>query len=192
MKKNAPICFHCNEGGLAVQPVNLIGERYGEKFSVTVQGLRCDNCDYQTITNRQSGDFTKAVSDAYRQKHGLLTGDQIRELRGRLGMNQLEFAEYLGVGSSSVKRWEGGQVQEKGNDELIRLKTDSERAKSNYESLEGLLSGLCADATIVFDDADVELSHCSGQTYYRSHQVSMDVDMSEFDTEEPLREPVAA
>jgi hypothetical protein len=73
MNKLAKICPECSEGTLKIQPVTLKGERYGEEFSVTVAGLACDRCDYETIANSQSNEFTKALSDAYRQKH---LGDQ--------------------------------------------------------------------------------------------------------------------
>src|SRR5690348_7097404 len=195
MKKNNPICHECNSGTLAAQPVSLTGERHGEKFTVTTPGLACDHCGYQTIANSQSGDFTRAVSDAYRAEHGLLTGDEIRNLRNRLGMNQVQFADYLGVGSSSVKRWESGQIQEKAMDELVRLKTDSERARNNYESLENRLSDLHASATtIVFHSDELDLSTCSDQVYYRASR-SMGLDMSQLDLDDQLmndRDLVAA
>jgi putative zinc finger/helix-turn-helix YgiT family protein len=179
MKKvTTTICPECCEGTLTTQPIQLVGERNGEKFTVTVVGLGCDRCGYQTITNTQGGEFTKAVSDAYRQKHGLLTGDEIKELRSRLGMNQLQFAEYLGVGPASVKRWESGQIQEKGNDELIRLKADSERARANYKSLKDLLSGERGYTTVIFYGHDADLSTYSSQQYYPSLKVPMGVDMS--------------
>jgi putative zinc finger/helix-turn-helix YgiT family protein len=186
MKNLVTICPECSEGNLVIQPVTLVGERYGEEFSVTVQGLHCENCDYQTIANSQSSDFTKAISDAYRRKHELLTGDEIKELRNRLEMNQLAFAEYLGVGSSSVKRWESGQIQEKAMDELIRLKADSARARSNYESLESRLSENCLYSTVIFSGEDADLSTCAYQRYYMSGHVDMRLDLSELDPEDAL------
>jgi hypothetical protein len=58
------------------------------------------------------------VADAYRQDNELLTSDQIRSIRGSL--SQISFAQQLGVGPASVKRWELGLVQDKSNDNLIR------------------------------------------------------------------------
>ena len=115
--------------------IELSGERNGESFTVSVPGIVCSKCGFSTISNKQSGKFTQAVSDAYRSAHGLLTGMDLRRLRNERGMSQLEFAEYLGVGPASVKRWECGQIQDKAMDELIRLKTDLNAALRNAHQL---------------------------------------------------------
>jgi putative zinc finger/helix-turn-helix YgiT family protein len=117
------------------QTIELSGERNGESFTVSVPGLVCSQCGFSTISNKQSGKFTQAISDAYRTAHGLLTSTDLRRLRTELGMSQLEFAEYLGVGAASVKRWECGQIQDKAMDELIRLKTDLKAALRNAHQL---------------------------------------------------------
>ncbi len=75
--------------------------------------------------------FALRVADAYRQKHKLLTSSQIKDRRLDLGMSQQQFASYLGVRSSSVKRWELGYIQDKAMNDLIFLKTDPQRAEAN-------------------------------------------------------------
>jgi len=145
MKKNEKVdgtvmdspCFECGRGELlSVPDVRLTGERNGESFVVQLPGLRCSSCGFETVDSKQSADFTRLVSDAFREKHGLLTGVEINALREQLKMSQQSFAEYLGVGVASIKRWELGQVQDKAMDELVRLKTDPEAARSNLRALE--------------------------------------------------------
>ncbi|HEY6769549.1 MAG TPA: type II TA system antitoxin MqsA family protein [Candidatus Sulfotelmatobacter sp.] len=126
---------NCSHGEMVEQIVELAGERNCESFLVSVPGLVCSKCGFVTISNKQSGTFTQAVSDAYRNAHNLLTGDELRVLRNQRGMSQVEFAEYLGVGPASIKRWESGQVQDKAMDELIRLKTDPAIALRNAHEL---------------------------------------------------------
>jgi hypothetical protein len=46
-------------------------------------------------------------------------------------MTQSQFAEYLGFGEASIKRWETYFVQEKAQDDHIRLKCDETYASSN-------------------------------------------------------------
>lgn len=117
-------CFECVTGTLVTGLVDLIGTRNDENFLVRVHGLECSNCGFKTIDNSQSGEFTRAVSDAYRQAHGYLTGSEIKERRHDwLNMSHRAFAEYLGVGVASTKRWENGYVQDRAMDKLIRLKT---------------------------------------------------------------------
>jgi putative zinc finger/helix-turn-helix YgiT family protein len=129
-------CFQCEDGTLREGPTTLVGERNGEQFAIAMEGLECDSCGFATLDNRQSSEFTQRTSDAYRAAHGMVTGAQMRAYREQFDMNQQEFAEYLGVSSASVKRWELGQIQDKAMDTLIRLKTDLSAAQRNCEELQ--------------------------------------------------------
>jgi len=64
----------------------------------------------------------RRTSDAYRERHNLLTSREIKALRMSLNMSQRQFADFLRVGEASVKRWENWKVQDASSDELIRLK----------------------------------------------------------------------
>jgi len=142
-------CFECGKGSLIPAMVELTGYRHGEEFTVRANGLQCTACGFKTIDNEQSGGFTKLVSDAYREKHGLLTSAQIREARNRLGMSQEKFAQYLKVGPASVNRWENGQIQDEAMNELILLKTDPFAAMNNYQIVsQGVAIGSETAATI--------------------------------------------
>jgi putative zinc finger/helix-turn-helix YgiT family protein len=53
---------------------------------------------------------------------GLLTPDEIRQGRERLGLSQQELQELLGLGSNSLSRWENGHVfQSRSMNTLLRL-----------------------------------------------------------------------
>jgi transcriptional regulator with XRE-family HTH domain len=69
-------------------------------------------------------EFGRLLSDKYRSAHGLLTSEEIRARRRQLGLSQQQFAQHLGVGVASVKRWEMGKIQEARSDVDIRSKTD--------------------------------------------------------------------
>jgi putative zinc finger/helix-turn-helix YgiT family protein len=133
------ICLNCDKQ-MVEGPVTLSGEFRGEHFSVAMQGFRCPQCEYSTIHGRNSADFSRRLADAYRSRHGLLTSDEIKAARARVGKSQPEFAVYLRVGVASVKRWESGQVQDAAMDELIRLKTDLWAAEQNVSLVRGALS----------------------------------------------------
>jgi putative zinc finger/helix-turn-helix YgiT family protein len=128
-------CFECGRGTLIPKIVDLAGHRHDEEFTVRAHGLECTVCGFKTIDSKYSEEFTKLISDAYRKKHGLLTGKQIREARRQLGMSQDEFARYLKVGPASVHRWENGQIQDEALNELLLLKTDPEAARHNYQKV---------------------------------------------------------
>jgi|SRR5450432_2624672 len=147
-------CFECDRGELTPAIVHLTGERHGESFIVKVHGLRCQECGFQTMDSGQSSEFTKAVSDAYRAAHGLLTGKEIRALRLRLNMTQQQFADYLGTGVASVKRWESGQIQDRAMDQLIRLKADANSARENLRNLQEQNP----EPLILFDGDEISLA----------------------------------
>ena len=166
-------CFECNTGTLIPGTVTLTGERNGEAFTVTVPGFSCTSCNYKTINNSQSGEFTKAVSDAYKTAHGLLTGAALRERRAMLGMSQQDFADYLGVGPASIKRWESGQIQDRAMDQLIRLKTDPEAARDNLRALEVQMPEEHVLSSVKLGDQDLDLRFSLGQNFTGQPQMKM-------------------
>jgi putative zinc finger/helix-turn-helix YgiT family protein len=173
---NTMNCFECGDGTLRPQRIHLDGERNGEFFTVTMDGLRCEQCGFQTIDSNQSAEFTRLVSDAYRSAHGLLTGAEIRARRQAMGMTQAEFAAYLGTGVASVKRWESGQIQEKGMDELIRLKTDPEAAKRNLDSVVSHIP----EPRVLAIAPGIELTFAGEQLWW-APEAAMTVDFDEAD-----------
>ena len=118
----------------------------GVKFAVDGEALVCSRCGFQALPADLMNEHGRLVDEGYRAAAGLLSADAIREARTRLGMNQLAFAEYLGVGEASVKRWEIGALQDKSSDDLIRLKTDPEYARRNLDNLRRRLARKAAPA----------------------------------------------
>lgn len=163
-------CFECGKGSLVPKIVDITGYRHGEEFTVLVNGLQCTACGLKTIDNEYSGEFTRAVSDAYRQKHGLLTGVQIREARTRLGMSQDKFAQYLKVGPASVNRWENGKVQDEAMNELILVKTDLLTAASNYQIVKQSATIGAGIAEIPFCDSAVDVFAPFEDTQFRKQK----------------------
>jgi putative zinc finger/helix-turn-helix YgiT family protein len=123
-------CIRCGqEMQSRVAPVR--GTFAGKDYTVETEAMVCLSCGYVTVHASQFDRYGTAIADAYRRDEGLLRSSEIREVRGRLGMSQDEFARYLGVGPASVKRWEHGQPQEKSMDELIRIKSSALKAEQN-------------------------------------------------------------
>ena len=117
-------CIKCRAQMLPPRLIDMEGNLKGETVSVQITGSECPACGHKSIEGRRMSEFMQKIADAYRVKRKLLTSTEIRNARERLGMSQIVFAEYLGVGSASVKRWELGELQTKVVDELIRVKTD--------------------------------------------------------------------
>ena len=65
-----------------------------------------------------------AMKNAYREKVGLLTTEQISEIRGKYGITQRNLSLLLGWGTKMIKRYEECQVQDSAHD-MILHKLDS-------------------------------------------------------------------
>lgn len=121
------ICFSCDNEEFSLKPDALIEQEFkGEVFKVETPAFACTKCGWLTLDTDTTDELRRRTADAYRKKHALLTSDEIRAYRQALGMNQKNFAAFVGVGEASVKRWETWLVQEKSSDELMRLKCEKE------------------------------------------------------------------
>lgn len=118
------ICFKCKGEAFATKPAVVTQVVRDEQLDVETPVSVCTSCGWQTLGKGQTDELRKRAADAYRQKNGLLTSAEIVSRRKSLAMSQIEFAAFLRVGEASVKRWETWQIQDAGNDELIRLKSD--------------------------------------------------------------------
>lgn len=128
-------CFDCSEGRLKRTVAKVPHEIRGLQFEVEDEVLVCSHCGAISVPWDRVDEHGRRVDATYRRLAGILTADQIREARHRLRMSQREFADYLGVGEASVKRWEAGVLPDKSSSDLIRLKTDPDEARRNYGAL---------------------------------------------------------
>ena len=99
-------------------------ELKGERVSVTLHAPQCMHCGRVVILGRHTRAYHRAVSDAYRRKVGLLTIGEIDRLRRNLAMTWPDFADYLSIGTATLKRWRRGEIQTSALDRLVRLGAD--------------------------------------------------------------------
>lgn len=106
---------------MVADPIEV--EYRGEMFSVTgIRRERCSACGEEFFAPGQTNAILKAAADQARRQKGLLTPDEIRELRTSLGLRQTDLEEILGVGPKTVTRWEKGTVvQAVTADRLMRV-----------------------------------------------------------------------
>jgi putative zinc finger/helix-turn-helix YgiT family protein len=98
----------------------------GEDIAVPgASHLRCPSCGEIVLRLDQARHLQEAAHERYRQKHGLLSADEIRALRERLGVTQGALADLLRLGSNTLSRWESGRnVQTASMDVLLRMLRD--------------------------------------------------------------------
>lgn len=112
-------CFDCGRE-MKREILEFTDEVNNEKITFKTKGFICE-CGRKTIEAPQMEAYDIALADAYRKKNGLLTTDEIKGFRRRLGISQQVFADFLGVSVRSIKRWEHGCVQDRAMDNLMRL-----------------------------------------------------------------------
>jgi putative zinc finger/helix-turn-helix YgiT family protein len=101
----------------------------------------CPSCGLVADDWKLAASNQKALSDAFRRMVGLLSGEEIVEGRKKLDWNQEQLAKAANVGIASVKRWEGGLIQTKSMDAILRsVLTEKEARKDSYTGNRGRVS----------------------------------------------------
>jgi putative zinc finger/helix-turn-helix YgiT family protein len=116
--ERCPIC-----GGEArltgsVRPVTILGR----SVEVLDEYYRCGSCGEEVYRPGMMDAVLRRATAKIREEDGLLTPDQVREVRRKYGLTQPDFERLLGVGTNTVVRWERGTVpQNAAADSLLRL-----------------------------------------------------------------------
>jgi putative transcriptional regulator len=116
-------CGKCGQQAmrLATVPFTTTIEHDGRAYRVDIPDLtvpQCARC--QAISIDDEAD--RQITAAFRRQARLLSPEEIRQGREKLGMTQKEFANLLGVGESTFSRWENGvQIQQRAMDRFLRV-----------------------------------------------------------------------
>jgi putative zinc finger/helix-turn-helix YgiT family protein len=82
----------------------------------------CESCGERFFTSEQSRTISRQIKEQVRRQFGLLSPEQIVEIRHGLKLTQEELEELFGLGSKVVTRWENGRVvQARTADVALRL-----------------------------------------------------------------------
>jgi len=96
----------------------------GEDTEVETQVAVCPECgDDLSIEELDRLALEKAFAE-YRLRHGLLSPEEIRQIRERYGLSQRAFALVLGWGEITVHRYEAGSLQDPAHDTQLRMAAD--------------------------------------------------------------------
>ena len=105
----------------------------GDEVTVDARIPACRECG-ELIGTAEYGDETyRAVYNLYRERHGLLMPEQIREIRASYGLGQKAFARLLGWGDVTLSRYENGSLQSDSHDAALRLAQDPENVRRLLE-----------------------------------------------------------
>lgn len=146
MKKPIILTETCrckNKGSLEVKSIEISVAAHSKPLTFQRSVPICKNCRLPFLDEQLQEKLQKHAKELIVKREGLLTGDEIKEIRESLNMSKNEFGKYLHVLPLSVYLWENrGRIQNKSTDELIRLKCDLEYLEAHKEMLKKKLNDL--------------------------------------------------
>lgn len=92
----------------------------GEKVGFFVTYKYCSNVDQYSESEEMVNENSLRMKDAYRSKMGLLTSVEIKNIRKKHSIKQIDLAKILGVSIEKIERYENHQVQDKAFDRILR------------------------------------------------------------------------
>ena len=103
----------------------------GVEVSFEKESYVCPVCGLGASNLEQAGVTQRSIANSYRETVGLLTGDEIREMRENIGLTQKALADKMGVDVASIKKWEGSVIQSKSADNALRDRLCQTREQQN-------------------------------------------------------------
>src|SRR5437764_12161785 len=116
-------CGKCGQRAmkLVTVPYATTIEHDGRAYRVEIPALtvpQCSHCHAISIDDEAD----QQISAAFRREAKLLSPEEIRQGREKLGLTQKQFANLLVVGEATVSRWEtGAQIQQRAMDRYLRV-----------------------------------------------------------------------
>ncbi len=99
-------------------------------FDVDVIVAFCKKCGEEVFPSEVTKANDLIIFDEYRRLKGLLTSKEIKAIRQKRNMSQVELARFIDCGEKNIARYENGTIQDKVFDLLIRMVGDDECFKA--------------------------------------------------------------
>lgn len=92
-----------------------------EAIPVNVEYYKCKECRSEFPDPTSTIDTLDVAYREYRQRHGMLQPEQIKELREKYGLTQQEMSNILGWGGATLSRYENGALQDEAHETILTL-----------------------------------------------------------------------
>jgi len=93
----------------------------GENVTVSATVRHCSVCEEALVSEECDSATLEKAYAVYRERHGLLTPQEIRSIREGYDLSQRAMARLLGCGDVTIHRYENGALQDAAHDRLLRL-----------------------------------------------------------------------
>jgi len=126
IKSELKLCHGCMEEHV-VNTIEVMNQQIFKDIEVDYPAIYeyCSNSDEYFASGDMINKNALAIKDAYREKVGLLTSNEIIRLREKYGVSQKDLSEILDWGKATITRYENHQVQDRAHDDILR-KIDSD------------------------------------------------------------------
>ena len=124
-KKLCPCCMEEHDVQYVKTTANNIFK--GVTVEYPAEYLYCDKADEMYEEEAQISENDISMKNAYREKTGLLTSQEIADIRATYRISQNDLCLLLGWGGKTITRYESHQVQDISHDTILRkLNADPE------------------------------------------------------------------
>lgn len=89
----------------------------------------CKKCGEEIWLWEVEKENDKIVYNKYKQEIGLLSSEEIKEIRKKRHLSQRQLANLLCIGEKDITRYENGGIQTRAIDQMIRVVADDELYK---------------------------------------------------------------
>lgn len=138
MKKFCPVCG--KEQETEVIEKEEVSTVRGDEIKALARIRVCSVCGEELFDEELEEENIQRVYDIYRKKHGILSPEEIKNIRESYGLSQRAFAKLLGIGEASIARYETGALPEKSLSNMIMLLKDPKNMEKLLEKNEKALT----------------------------------------------------
>lgn len=110
--KKFELCPICEKGQLKLKSFKETRAYKNVCFSLESELFECSECGAELSTPEQTNKSLIAIKNEQRKIDGLLTTDQIKSIREKLGLSLTEASEIFGGGPNSFYKYEAGIVNQ--------------------------------------------------------------------------------
>ena len=107
----------------------------GESFTITTHYYQCEDSGERFTTTNSDKDDLGRIYDQYRQRHGIPTAEEIKNIRRKYKVSAAKMSRILGFGANQYRLYETGEMPSLSNARLILLVADEQ----NFRKLTELL-----------------------------------------------------
>ncbi|MDO9086154.1 MAG: DUF4065 domain-containing protein [Anaerolineaceae bacterium] len=93
----------------------------GESIPIHMKYYQCEECGEDFEIPQIDYDPLNSAYKEYRNKKGMLQPEEIKKIRKQFELTQKEMSDLLGIGITTLIRYENGALQTEAHDQVIRL-----------------------------------------------------------------------